>query len=137
MKRHGRRPARVALLAALAALTLAATAQASFTQEPGSPYDVGAQPHDVFAADFNADGRPDVATLNGTSTTASVLLRQPSAGFIAETGSPFGLGSGAAGPSFGTIADFNNDNRPDIAAPMFVSTHVSILLRQGGGGFAL
>jgi VCBS repeat protein/putative metal-binding protein len=137
MSGHGRRlPLLAATAVVVAVLAGAGTASADFTQEPGSPYDVGAQPHDVFSVDFNGDGRPDVATINGTSSTASVLLRQPN-GFAPETGSPFGLGTGASGPSFATVADLNGDTRPDIAVPAFVSGHVSLLLRQGAGGFVL
>jgi hypothetical protein len=126
--------------AALAVLGLASTAAASFTQEPGSPFDVGGvDPQQVFAVDFNADGRPDVATLNGTSSNTSVLLRQPPGAFpfLAENGSPFPNGTGASGPSSGLIADMNGDTRPDIVVPQFVSGHITVLLRDGGGGFDL
>src|SRR5689334_19593333 len=107
-----RRPrARLPLLTALAALAAAAPAQASFTPE-GSPVAVGgAQPYGVVTADFNRDGRPDVATVNGTSSTMSVFLRA-AGGFAAEAGSPFAVG---AGPGYGVAADFNGDGLPDVA----------------------
>jgi hypothetical protein len=115
-----------------AALAFAATAQASFTQEPGSPFAVGANPYGVLVSDFNADNRPDVVAINGTSSTASVLLRQPAGGFAQETGSPISVGGG---PNFGAVADFNGDNRPDFAVANYVGGTVSVLLRLPGGGF--
>src|SRR5512132_414221 len=97
--------ARWPVLMALAALIAAAPAHASFTQE-GGPIQVGTDPYGVVAADFNGDGHPDVATVNGTSSNLSVLLRQPAGGFAQEAGSPFPLGSG---PDYGAAADFNGD----------------------------
>ena len=75
---------RLLLLAALPVLIHAAAAEASFTQELGSPFPVEADPYDVVAADFNRDGRPDLAVANGTAGTISVLLRQPGGSFVQE-----------------------------------------------------
>jgi hypothetical protein len=122
-----------AVLAALAMLVTAAPAGATFTQEPGSPYTVGSEPNAVVATDFNADGRIDTAVANGASSNVSTLLRQPGGGFAQELGSPTPTGTG---PSFMVSADFNADNRPDLAVSNFVTGNVTILLRQPGGGFA-
>ncbi len=84
---------RLMLLAALPFLAHAASAQASFAQELGSPLPVDTDPYDVVAADFNKDGRPDLAVANGTASTISILLRQPGGGFAQEGPSiPAGLG---------------------------------------------
>jgi FG-GAP-like repeat len=95
---------------ALGALVAAAPAQASFTQE-GGPVAVGVGPYTLVAGDFSGDGRPDVAALNGTNSTVSVMLRQSAGGF-AQEGSPIAVG---LGPSGGAVADYNGDGRPDIA----------------------
>jgi FG-GAP-like repeat/FG-GAP repeat len=119
-------------MAALGALVITAPAHASFAPE-GSPLAVGAaQPYGVLTADFNADGRTDVATVNGTGSNLSVFLRGP-AGFATEAGSPFPVG---AGPGYGAVADFNGDGLPDVATQNFSAGTVSIMLRQAGGGFA-
>jgi hypothetical protein len=122
------------LTAALAALILAPTAEGSFTQEPGSPFAVGGNnPYGILTADFNGDGRPDVATVNGSSSDVSVFLRQAPAGFAQEgTATPIGLG-----PNFGTVADFNRDGRPDIAAGSWLGEDFRLLLRSPVGGFSV
>jgi hypothetical protein len=118
---------------ALAALAAAAPAQASFTPEAGSPYTAGVSPFGVVAADFDGNGRPDFAAINGNGSTVNVYLRQTAGGFAQDTGSPFG---NVSGPNFGAAADFNGDGRPDLAIANFVSTSATVMLRQAGGGFA-
>jgi hypothetical protein len=122
-----------AALAAVLLLVGATSAWAAFVTE-GSPYTVGDEPYSLNAADFNGDGRPDVATINGTSSDVSVFLRQPGGGFAQEAGSPVAVGSG---PSGATVGDFNGDGRLDLAVSNFVGQSVSVLLRQPGAGFAL
>ncbi|MGH2836957.1 MAG: FG-GAP-like repeat-containing protein [Thermoleophilaceae bacterium] len=123
----------VAGLVATGALALAPSAGAiSFVQEGGTTYATGAQPYGLVANDFDGDLRPDIATVNGTSSNLSVFLRQPGGGFSQEAGSPFAVGSG---PNYAASADFNGDTRPDVAVANFVSNNVTILLRQAGGGF--
>ena len=48
----------------------------TFTAAPGSPYSVGAFPFQIAAADFNGDGKLDLATANLSAGTVSVLLQQ-------------------------------------------------------------
>ena len=122
-----------AALAAVLLLVGAASAWAAFVTE-GSPYTVGDDPYSLNAGDFNGDGRPDVATINGTSSNVSVFLRQAGGGFAQEAGSPIAVGSG---PSGATVGDYNGDGRAALAVASFVAGNVSVLLRQPGGGFAL
>src|ERR687893_3327062 len=103
----------VAALAAVLLLVGAASAWAAFVIE-GSPYTVGDDPLSLNAADFNGDGRPDVATINGTSSNVSVFLRQAGGGFVQEAGSPIAVGPGPSGAAGG---DHNGDGRADLAVP--------------------
>ena len=126
-------PARSFWLAIALTAVAASPAHATFTQEVGSPYPVGANPYGVGSGDFDGDGRPDLAVFNGTSSTVTILLREVGGGFSEEVGSPIPVGSGPSGIA---VADFNGDSRPDIAVSSFVSNDVRVLLRQAGGGFA-
>ena len=129
--------ARITAAALAAALLLAgaASAWAAFVTE-GSPYTVGDDPLSLNAGDFNGDGRPDVATINGTSSDVSVFLRQAGGGFAQEAGSPISVGVGS-GPSGAAVGDFNGDGLGDLAVSTFAGGNISVLLRQPGGGFAL
>ncbi len=48
----------------------------TFTQAAGSPYVVGQHPYQIVAADFNGDGKLDLATANLSDGTVSILLQQ-------------------------------------------------------------
>lgn len=125
---------RLLLMAALPVLIHTAAAEASFTQELGSPFPVEADPYDVVAADFNRDGRPDIAVANGTAGTISVLLRQPGSGF-AQEGASLPAGSGTTSLA---VADFNSDGRLDLASANFVLPGATgtVFLRNPVSGFA-
>ena len=121
----------VAALAAGLLLVGAASAWAAFVVE-GSPYPVGNDPLSLNAGDFNRDGLPDVATINGTSANVSVFLRQAAGGFAQEAGSPIAVGPG---PSGAAVADYNGDQLVDLAVSSFDAGSISVLLRQAAGGF--
>jgi hypothetical protein len=135
------RPSRggaVCLAAGLCALVLClpATASADFAPAPDSPFTVGAEPYWVTSADFNADGRMDLASANVDSSSptgsVSVLLGQPGGSYTEEAGSPITVGGR---PDAVAVADFNGDGLPDMAVTSFYSDTVTILLRQEQGGF--
>jgi hypothetical protein len=113
---------------------------ATFTAATGSPFAAGVNPRSIVAGDFNGDGRPDVAVLNGglgNSSDVSVLLNNGSGVLTPVAGGPFLTG----GANSATIAvgDFNNDGRPDVAianaGPTLGSSpgSVSVLLNDGTG----
>lgn len=118
---------RALLAAAIAALTLPATASASFTQEPGSPFDVGLHPIGIYGADFNGDARPDLFTIN--ESTVSLLLRGAGGGY-ALAGPSTTVG---AGPSGAAIANFGGDARPDAVVANFVDQNLTILITGAAG----
>ena len=89
-------------------------------------------------ADFNGDGKPDLAVANAGDNTVSVLLNTTAAGSnIATFSAPIKL-TGAAKPYSVTVGDFNGDGKPDLAVADYGSNSVSIFLnttpyrRRGG-----
>src|SRR3954468_4919868 len=111
----------------------------SFT--PATSFPVGANPQAVVTADFNNDGKLDLATSNYDEATGdgtvSVLLGNGGGSFqpaqTSATGPyPFSLAAG----------DFNADGKLDLATAnqdLFTDTgenDVSVLLGNGDGTFA-
>jgi hypothetical protein len=101
---------------------------------PATSFPVGTNPQAVVTADFNNDGRLDLATADSGANTVSVLLGDGQGGFG-------GASHFAAGPSPHAlvVSDFNNDGRLDLAAANDTATgsgyDVSILFGNGDGTF--
>ncbi len=92
---------------------------------PASP-----NPASAVIADFNHDGRPDMAVSDSQHNWVSVLLGSPNGGFAA--GVTYGTGSN---PAAIAAADFNGDKKIDLAVVDAYSGTVSILLGNGDGTF--
>src|SRR4051812_22296640 len=97
-------------------------------------FDTSAQPVAIVKADFNADGKLDVAAANTFSGEVSVLLGDGAGDFSAP--SKFSVPSN---PISIVTADFNADGKPDLAVAGFTGVQgdgsVSVLLGNGSGGF--
>jgi len=89
-----------------------------------SPVDAGARGVDCVLADFNGDGRADLA-VGAAANTVVVLLNQASGGFAAGPGSPFPTGQGPWAIAGG---DFNGDGKLDLVTANFHSNNVTVLL---------
>jgi hypothetical protein len=94
--------------------------------------DGGPAPLGGVTADFNGDGRLDIATANvGTSPgQVSVFLGRGDGTFQEEM--RFAVGSAAF---FLVAGDFNGDGRPDLAVSNQDSKDISVLLGRGDGTF--
>ena len=91
----------------------------------------GMAPSSLIAADFNQDGKLDLAVTNSGANTVSILLGHGDGTFAAavnySTGNlPMAIATG----------DFNHDGIPDLAIVNQADNTVSILLGTGGGAFS-
>lgn len=88
----------------------------------------------VQVADLNGDDRRDLIEVNGgvygSSRPVAVLLNSDSGVFT-----PTSFDSGLSGFNGFRVAEFNGDNRPDIALTNFNSLFVRIFYNNGSGGF--
>ncbi|MGN7400821.1 FG-GAP-like repeat-containing protein [Cytobacillus praedii] len=105
---------------------------AMFTPGPGSPFPTGTIPLSIVSADFNGDGKIDLATAD-VGGTVTVLLNNGSAMFSFAPGSPF-----PAGPApFDLIAaDFDGNGTIDIAVANLSSNQVSVFFNNGAAVFS-
>ncbi|MDA0168172.1 VCBS repeat-containing protein [Solirubrobacter taibaiensis] len=100
-------------------------AAGGFTPMAGSPVSVPGQPVGLATADFNRDGRLDLAVSQFSNNTLSVLLRQPNGAYVLDSGSPLAVGTH---PHDVVATDFNRDGKPDLATTNNGVGSVSVLL---------
>jgi hypothetical protein len=94
----------------------------TFTPTGTSPA-TGIGPGSIAVADFNGDGKADLAITNSGSHTLFVMLGNGDGKFAAPMTLPMG-----GQPFSVVIGDFNNDGLPDMAVADFNSSSLAILL---------
>jgi hypothetical protein len=87
-------------------------------------------PSYLAAADFNNDGKLDLAVSNAGANTVSILLGNGDGTFAALVDYPTGNI-----PMAVAVGDFNHDGIPDLVVANQADNTVSILLGAGGGVF--
>jgi hypothetical protein len=98
------------------------------TYGAASDFAAGTGPRSVTAADFDGDGRPDLAVANSGSGSVSVLRNTTEPGSGVITYAAAGDFAAGTGPRSVTAADFDGDGRPDLAVANADSDDVSVLL---------
>ncbi len=88
----------------------------------------GSVPYSVEVADFNGDGKPDLAVANAGSNTITVLLGAGNGHFAPPISPAVGTD-----PVFAAVGDFNGDGVPDLAAASNTTNSVTVLLTQRAG----
>jgi hypothetical protein len=106
-----------------------------FTAAPGRSLLTGDFSRAV--ADFNGDGKPDLALLN-VNEVVTILLGNGSGGFTRGASFPSGISFPWYWPYSDSIAaaDFNLDGRPDLVVTNGSDDSVRIFLQDGSGAFA-
>jgi hypothetical protein len=126
----------IAVLSVL--LSLGPFAHSTVGFRSAQSYPVGTNPVAGKAADFNGDGKLDLAVLNSGSNDVSILLANGDGTFqLART---FGAGNS---PSSIAVGDFNGDGKMDLAVFMLpggtpvspLAGEIRILLGNGDGSF--
>ena len=93
-----------------------------------SDFATGAGPFEAASDDFNQDGQPDLAVVNYSSNTVSVLIGEGVGAFLPKT--DYAVGTN---PVSVAIGDLNGDGLPDLVVSNFSSGNVSVLLGNGVG----
>ena len=88
----------------------------------------------ITTADFNNDGKFDLAVTQSSNGTVTILLNDGTGGFPADGISAPGIFVGAQ-PSSLKAGDFNNDNKADLVVLTPGSNTFAVLLGNGSGGF--
>jgi len=117
------------ILSVLCAPALAQTCSVpSFTSPP--VYPVGTDVRSVATADFDGDGRPDLAVANADASTVTVVLK-------AGTSKPAIINNYPVGtfPLSVATGDFTGDGKPDIVSASNSNSTISVLRNDGAGGF--
>lgn len=99
------------------------------TFETHIDYLVGNYPVGIVAADFNNDGKLDLAVVNDYDSTISLLFGNGDGTFKPQTLLPVGTEPNSLGSG-----DFNNDGKADLITSNASGT-VSVLLGTGDGSF--
>jgi hypothetical protein len=94
----------------------------------GSTFTLVGSPGSLTSDDFNNDGKPDVATVNGNSV--QIVFGDGISGCTSHT--VFQIGTQ---PVFIVSADFNHDSNFDLAIAHYGGSSISILTGNGDGSF--
>ncbi len=87
----------------------------------------GPVPYSIAVADFNGDGKADLAVADAGSNTVTVLLGRGDGSFVTAASPATGTS-----PNYAAVGDFNGDGVPDLAVANNVSNTVTVLLTQKG-----
>ncbi|MDB4903869.1 MAG: repeat-containing protein [Mucilaginibacter sp.] len=108
--------------------------KANFREAKGSPFKAGYMPNDIAIADFNKDGKPDLAFANHDRKYLTVLTGDGHGRFTPIKGSPIKVE--VTPHTHGVVAgDFNNDGNLDLVTDSWGNNRLAILFGNSDRGF--
>ena len=111
-------------------------ASVNFSDAAGSPISLVINPAVVAVADFNGDGKQDVAVTHAFNQgTIDILLGNGDGTFTQAPGSPIPIGIAAG---YILVGDFNADGKPDLAVQeesTNTAAIIEVFLGNGDGTF--
>ncbi len=93
-------------------------------------FNAGSQPFFLTSADFNRDGKPDLAVANRSGNNVSILLGKGDGAFQKAVNYAAGTN-----PECVVTGDFNGDGNSDLAVANYSDNTFSLLLGNGDGTF--
>ena len=90
-------------------------------------------PEWVLTSDLDGDGDVDIATTGGASIGGDVAIFENQGGRVFDEVASLAVGGE---PEFIVVADFNQDQLPDLATANRSTNDVSVLINVGGADFA-
>lgn len=105
----------------------------TFFEATGSPVASGNGPVAIAAGDLNGDAKPDLAVVNQTDDTVSILVNIGDAGFAPG---PVPVLQTGASPTGVAIADFNQDGLADLAVTNGGADTFRVFVGLAGGLFS-
>ncbi|MGB8064126.1 MAG: FG-GAP-like repeat-containing protein [Candidatus Sulfotelmatobacter sp.] len=102
----------------------------TFTLASGSPISVGMNLSAIVAADFNGDGKLDLAVTDYDDNAVLILLGNGDGTFAAPSTIPVGNQPDAI-----VAGDFNDDGKLDLAIANYADGTITLLLGNGNGAF--
>lgn len=106
----------------------------TFTEATGSPITVGKLPVAMASGDLSGNAKADLAVVNQTDATVTILLNNGDGTFTAGPNSPLATASTPTGIA---IADFNQDGHADIAVTNGGANTFRVFLGVSAGLFTL
>jgi FG-GAP-like repeat len=107
----------------------------NLTPAKGSPFPAGHAPNDIAIADFNGDGKLDMAVANHEEKYLTILVGDGQGGFKPAPGSPIRV---LTRPHTHGVAtgDFNGDGKLDLVTESWGENKVTVVFGDGRGGFS-
>ncbi|MDB5087468.1 MAG: repeat-containing protein [Mucilaginibacter sp.] len=113
---------------------LIGTGKGNFSEAKGSPFTAGYMPNDIAIADFNKDGKPDLAFANTDRKYLTILTGDGSGSFTPLKGSPFPVE--VKPHTHGLVAgDFNGDGNIDLVTDSWGNNRLAVLFGNNNHGF--